>query len=100
MRRTPNDKGTYSLIIKNYLDFVKEREGTYYVRGTFTRDNLDFAEDVKHLADLGFRNISVEPVVTDPSLGYALREKDLPRIFEEYERLADLICNMQRKGNP
>jgi uncharacterized protein len=100
MRRTPNDKGTYSLIIKNYLDFVKEREGTYYVRGTFTRDNLDFAEDVKHLADLGFRNISVEPVVTDPSLGYALREKDLPRIFEEYERLADLYLQYAMEGKP
>ncbi|MGI6733554.1 MAG: thioether cross-link-forming SCIFF peptide maturase [Anaerovoracaceae bacterium] len=98
MRKTPNDRGTYSLIIGNYLDFVKEREGTYYVRGTFTRDNLDFAEDVKHLADLGFRNISVEPVVTDPSLSYALKEEDLPRIFEEYNRLADLYLEYAQAG--
>ena len=98
MRRTPNDKGTYSLIINNYLDFVKEHEGTYYVRGTFTRDNLNFAEDVKHLADLGFRNISVEPVVTGPSLGYSLREEDLPRIFAEYERLADLYLQYTKEG--
>lgn len=98
MRKTPNDRGTYSLIIGNYLDFVKEREGTYYVRGTFTRDNLDFAEDVKHLADLGFRNISVEPVVTDPSLSYALKEEDLPRIFEEYNGLADLYLEYAQAG--
>jgi uncharacterized protein len=98
MRRTPNDKGTYSIITKNYLDFVKERKGTYYVRGTFTRDNLDFAEDVKHLADLGFRNISVEPVVTDPALNYALREEDLHRIFEEYDRLAELYLQYTQAG--
>lgn len=98
MRKTPNGKGTYDVITSKYLDFVKNRKGTYYVRGTFTRENLDFSEDVKHLADLGFRNISVEPVVTDPSLAYALQEEDLKRIFAEYDRLADLYLQSIQEG--
>ncbi|NLT47460.1 MAG: thioether cross-link-forming SCIFF peptide maturase [Clostridiales bacterium] len=98
MRKTPNGKGTYDVITSKYLDFVKNRKGTYYVRGTFTRENLDFSEDVKHLADLGFRNISVEPVVTDPSLDYALQEEDLERIFAEYDRLADLFLQSIQEG--
>jgi len=98
MRKTPNGRGTYDVITSKYLDFVKNRKGTYYVRGTFTRENLDFSEDVKHLADLGFRNISVEPVVTDPSLDYALQEEDLERIFAEYDRLADLFLQSIQEG--
>lgn len=98
MRKTPNGRGTYDVITSKYLDFVKNRKGTYYVRGTFTRENLDFSEDVKHLADLGFRNISVEPVVTDPSLAYALQEEDLKRIFAEYDRLADLYLQSIQEG--
>ena len=98
MRRTPNGKGTYAAITKNYLDFVKKRKGTYYVRGTFTGYNLDFAEDVKHLVDLGFRNVSVEPVVTDSSLSYALHEKDLEKIFAEYDRLAEIYLQYIQEG--
>ena len=98
MRRTPNGKGTYAAITDKYLNFVKDRKGTYYVRGTFTRENLDFSEDVKHLADLGFRNISVEPVVTDASLSYALREEDMERIYAEYDKLAELYLHSIREG--
>jgi uncharacterized protein len=79
MRKTINNQGTYDIITNNYLRFVERRKGTYYVRGTFTRENLDFAEDVKHLADKGFKNISVEPVVTDPSLSYALKDEDVDK---------------------
>lgn len=60
----------------------------YYVRGTFTRYNRDFSRDVLHLADLGFRQISVEPVVGTEEEEYALRPEDLPEIFAEYDRLA------------
>ncbi len=98
MRRTVNDKGTYDIITKNYLQFVEKRKGTYYVRGTFTRENLDFSEDVKHLADMGFRNVSVEPVVTDLSLSYALQDEDKETILREYDRLTDLYLEYAREG--
>lgn len=98
MRRTVNDKGTYDLITKNYQSFVEKRKGTYYVRGTFTRENLDFSEDVKHLVEKGFKNVSVEPVVADLSLGYALQDEDKNRIFEEYDKLTDLYLNYHEEG--
>jgi uncharacterized protein len=89
MRQTINGKGTYDAILKNYKNFVRKREGLYYVRGTFTRENLDFLADIKHLADVGFSNISVEPAVLDAKLAFALRDEDLERIFDEYDKLAD-----------
>lgn len=98
MRRTTNDKGTYDIITKNYLKFVEKRQGTYYVRGTFTRENLDFAEDVKHLVEMGFKNVSVEPVVTDLSLSYALQDEDKDRLFEEYDKLADIYLKQYEEG--
>ena len=98
MRRTVNDKGTYDIITNNYLKFVEKRKGTYYVRGTFTRENLDFSEDVKHLVDKGFKNVSVEPVVTDLSLSYALQDEDLETIFKEYDKLTDLYLKYAQEG--
>lgn len=98
MRKTVNGKPTYDLITKNYLEFVKKREGSYYVRGTFTRNNLDFTNDVAHLIQLGFDHVSVEPVVTDVNQSYALQETDRERIFEEYDRLADLYMEKHRLG--
>jgi uncharacterized protein len=98
MRRTAGGGPTYDLILKNYRRFVESREGLYYVRGTFTRRNLDFSEDVRHLADLGFRNISVEPVVADGQCDFALREQDVPRILAEYDRLAALCLERARSG--
>jgi len=98
MRRTVNGRPTYELITKNYANFAKKREGLYYVRGTFTRNNLDFAKDVEHLIDLGFGSVSVEPVVTDLGQSYALQESDKERIFEEYDRLADLYLEKYKRG--
>jgi uncharacterized protein len=98
MRRTVNGKGTYDLIMKNYLRFVEKRKGTYYVRGTFTRDNLDFSKDVKHLVDQGFKNVSVEPVVTDLSFSYALQDEDKEAIFKEYDRLTELYLDYAKEG--
>lgn len=98
MRRTVNGKGTYDIITKNYHRFVEKRKGTYYVRGTFTRENLDFSEDVKHLADQGFRNVSVEPVVTDQSFSYALQNEDKEAILREYDRLTDLYLEYAEEG--
>lgn len=98
MRQTINGQGSYDVIMDNYLRFVEKREGLYYVRGTFTAKNLDFAEDVKHLVDLGFKNVSVEPVVTDPSLDYALHDSDAETIKEEYDRLTELFLEYEKQG--
>jgi uncharacterized protein len=98
MRKTPSGDGTYRRIIGNYERFRENRKGLYYVRGTFTAANKDFAEDVKHLADRGFRNISVEPVVTDESRDYALKESDIPQLLPEYDKLADLYLDYEKAG--
>jgi len=98
MRKTVNGSPTYDIITKNYLNFVNKREGLYYVRGTFTRNNLDFAKDIEHLVNLGFSNVSVEPVVTDLKQPYALQETDRDKIFEEYDRLTDLYMEKMSKG--
>jgi len=70
------------------------------VRGTFTAQNPDFAEDVLHIADLGFDRISVEPVVTEPDCSYALKESDLPALKAEYDRLTDLMIRRRQEGRP
>ena len=89
MRLSINEKGTYSYIIDNIKDMAKSRnQENYYVRGTFTRENLDFSKDVLHLANEGFKQISVEPVVAAANTGYDIREEDLPKIKSEYESLA------------
>ena len=91
-RLTAAGKGSYEIIVPKFQKLVAGR-GTkdYYLRGTFTRFNEDFAEDVKHIASLGFKNISVEPVVGAPEDPYALPEADLPRLEAEYERLAQWL---------
>ena len=89
MRPFRNGTGSYDLIVPKFQKLADSRDQErYYVRGTFTRNNLDFSRDVLHLADLGFKQISVEPVVAQESDDYALREEDLPQLFEEYENLA------------
>ena len=96
MRPTINGKGSYEVIVPKYQKLVSKR-GTrdYYVRGTFTRDNLDFAEDVLHMGDLGFRHVSVEPCSGGPDDPFAIRAEDLDRIEEEYEKLAGLLMERQ-----
>ncbi len=92
--------GSYDSIVPKFQKFVKAR-GTkeYYVRGTFTNKNLDFANDVLHYYDdLGFDQISMEPVVTDPSVEYALTEEHIPAVAAEYERLAKKIIEYRKAG--
>lgn len=89
LRPTVNGKGSYDLILKNAQKLIAGRvDKEYYVRGTFTRENLDFTEDVKALRDAGFAQISVEPVVLAEDSPYALLPEHLPRIFAEYDTLA------------
>ena len=89
MRPTPGGQGSYDVIVPRFQKLVSQR-GTkdYYVRGTFTRENLDFAADVLHYADLGFRHVSIEPVVSEADKPWALREEDVAAIEAEYEKLA------------
>ncbi len=99
MRPFPNGSGSYELVVPKYKKFADSRnQQRYYVRGTFTHHNLDFAEDVKHLMDLGFRQVSVEPVVAPDEADYAIREEDLPRLYEEYDRLACEILKRHKNG--
>lgn len=98
MRKRVDGSGSYDRILPNIKKMVKLRgDKSYYVRGTFTRKNLDFADDVMHLADLGFEQISVEPVVANKDSGLDIREEDIPRANAEYERLAEKYV-ARRKG--
>jgi len=100
MRPTRSGKnGSYDVIVPKFQKFAAGR-GTkdYYVRGTFTRHNQDFSEDVKHFADLGFDQMSIEPVVAAPEEPYAIREEDLPRIKDEYDKLAQEYIERKKDG--
>ena len=92
MRPTANGKGSYDIIVPKFQKLVAGR-GTkdYYVRGTFTRDNLDFTQDVLHLASLGFRHVSVEPASGPPEDPFAIQQGDLPGVEAEYEKLAKAV---------
>lgn len=99
VRARVDGSGCYEAIVPKFQRLVERRgEREYYVRGTFTKYNKDFAADVEALNDLGFDQISIEPVVGDTALPYALTEADLPEIFAEYEHLTDLLVDAKRKG--
>ncbi len=101
MRPFRGGQGSYDMIVPKFKKVAESRDQmNYYVRGTFTHNNLDFSEDVKHLADLGFKQISVEPVVAQPTDDYALREEDLPQILEEYDNLAKDLIRRHEEGEP
>ena len=99
MRPFRNGKGSYDLIMPKFKKVADSRNQTnYYVRGTFTHYNLDFSNDVLSLADQGFKQISVEPVVASPEDAYALRTEDLHQIFEEYDKLAVEMIKREKEG--
>ena len=100
MRPTAGGKGTYDIILPKFKKLVdgRSKDKDWYVRGTFTKYNLDFAEDVFNLYEAGFDQISVEPVVCDAKYPYALTEEDLPAISAEYERLAQRLLAQDRAG--
>ncbi len=99
MRPYRGGQGIYDTIVPKFQKVAESRnQMNYYVRGTFTRNNKDFAKDVAHLADLGFEQISVEPVVAQPTDDYALRQEDLPELLEEYDRLAVDLLNRRKEG--
>ena len=99
MRPFRNGTGSYDLIVPKFQKFAESRgDRDYFVRGTFTHENLDFSKDVLHFADLGFKKMSVEPVVAEPSEPYAIREEDLPQILEEYDKLAAEYVKRWKEG--
>ena len=99
MRPHRGGQGSYDTIVPKFRKVAESRKQmNYYVRGTFTRNNMDFSKDVIHLADLGFQQISVEPVVADLTEDYALREEDLPALLTEYDNLAVELLNRRKKG--
>lgn len=100
-RKTLNGQGSYDIIVPKFQNFVKKRgDKEYYMRGTFTRNNLDFTNDIFHMLDLGFKELSIEPVVSKPDTDYALREEDLSLIYEQYEILAKEMIKRRREKNP
>ena len=101
LRKTITGKGSYDIIVPKFQEFVKRRGGkNYYIRGTFTHNNVDFTNDIFHMADLGFRELSMEPVVCDPNEKYALTQEDLPKLFEQYEILAKDMLRREEQGDP
>ena len=91
--------GSYEKIVPKFKRLVEKREGkNYYMRGTFTHNNVDFTNDLFHMADLGFTELSMEPVVCPPNDPYALTEEDLPKLFEQYEILAKEMIKRKKEG--
>ena len=100
VRRTEDGGPTFETILENAKRFVKSRDGEdYYVRGTYTVKNKDFSNDVLFMADQGFKRISFEPVVADDSSPYAIKDGDLPEIFEEYDRLSTEMVKRSKAGD-
>lgn len=100
MRPRRGGQGSYDVIVPKFKKLAESRNQTdYYIRGTFTRYNLDFSEDVKHFADLGFKQISIEPVVAPKEADYSIREEDVNQILEEYDILAKEFIKRKREGN-
>ncbi|MCR4691952.1 MAG: thioether cross-link-forming SCIFF peptide maturase [Lachnospiraceae bacterium] len=100
MRPHRGGQGSYDTIVPKFQKVAQSRDQmNYYVRGTYTHYNTDFAEDVLHLADLGFKQISVEPVVAEDSEAYALRAEDVPILEKEYDRLAKEMIKRRKEGN-
>lgn len=98
MRPFANGKGSYDMVLQNVTKAIQSRnDQNYYLRGTFTAQNLDFAADVVDMADQGCTQLSVEPVVSKDSK-YALTEEHLPKLFEQYDELAKIYLERKRNG--
>ena len=99
MRPTPGGQGSYDIIMPKFKKLADSRnQQNYYVRGTYTHNNLDFSKDVLSLADMGFEQISVEPVVSLPEEPYAIKEEDIPLLLEQYDILAKEMIKREKEG--
>ena len=96
-----NGNGSWDKIVPKFQKFVTLRGGkNYYMRGTFTHANPDFLEDIKKMLELGFYELSMEPVVCAPGDKEELTEEDLPIVLDQYEKLANLMIEYDKKGTP
>ena len=94
-------RGSWEQIVPKFQKFVKERGGKgYYMRGTFTHANPDFLKDIQTMLDLGFTELSMEPVVCAPGDPSELTQEDLPIVLDQYEKLAELMLERDREGRP
>ena len=94
-------KGSWDRIVPKFQQLVEAREGkNYYMRGTFTHRNPDFLNDIKQMLDLGFNELSMEPVVCAPGDPAELTEEDLPIVLDQYEKLAELMLERNNQGKP
>ena len=94
-------RGSYDTIVPKFQEFVKRRgDKNYYMRGTFTHKNVDFTNDIFHMADLGFTELSMEPVVCSPEDASALTQEDLPILYDQYELLAKEMIKRKKEGRP
>ena len=99
MRKLVDKSGSYDTIVPKLKKLVEARGGKgYYIRGTFTRHNIEFVDDILHIADLGFSELSMEPVVAPPEADYAITEADLSKVSEQYERLAMEMLTREKEG--
>lgn len=99
LRKDYMGRGSYDVIVPKFQDFVKKRgDKSYYMRGTYTHNNVDFTNDIFHMADLGFSELSMEPVVCSPDDPYALTQEDLPELFSQYEILANEMIKRDCEG--
>jgi len=101
VRIKADGSGSYNDIIPNIKEMIKRRTKgkTYYVRGTFTRQNTDFYEDVMAMVNEGFRELSIEPVVLENGHPLSLREEDIDTIFDNYDKLYEEMARRKREGN-
>lgn len=100
IRPTLNDKGSYDIIVPKFKKLIEKRgDKDYYIRGTFTKYNKDFSNDLKDYYDNGFKKVSIEPVVTDPSMPYAITEDDMKEILEEYEKFSRDYINIRKEDD-
>ena len=95
MRVALDGSSVYDTILPSFQRMAELRQARqYYVRGTYTAYNKDFFQDVRHLVEIGFDRVSVEPVVTEPHRSYALHLDDLPMLFQQYDQLAEYYCEL------
>ena len=99
-RKDLGGNGSYDKILPKFKKFVEKRgDKSYYMRGTFTHNNVDFTNDIFHMADLGFKELSMEPVVCPPNEPYALTDEDLPILLRQYEILSKEMIKRKKAGN-
>ena len=101
LRKTVTGRGSYDDIVPKFQKFAKARgDKEYYIRGTFTKNNTDFTNDIFHMAELGFDRLSMEPVVCAPDDPCALSKEDMPVLLEQYEILAKDMLRREKEGKP